>query len=109
MTLYEDDALLVDEAGLTVKSYGRPGSQRAFSFEEIQGAELIDLEFGTGKYRLVGISPGRLRTFFHWDRARASKPVAISLNIGKRLRRAISPRDPHRVLEIIEAKLTAGR
>jgi len=105
MTLYEDDAVVVDEAGLTVKNYGRPGSRRTIGFDTIRSAELIDLEFGTGKYRLVGISPGRPGTFFHWDRARASKPVAISLDVGKRLRRAVSPDNPQRVLELVEANL----
>ena len=81
------------------------GSRRTIPFATIRSAELIDLKFGTGKYRLVGISPGRLRTFFHWDSSRASKPVAISLDTGARLRRAISPEDPERVLELIEASL----
>lgn len=106
MTRYEDTTVVLDDAGVTIKNYGRPGSTRTIDYSDIRRAELIDLGFGTGRYRLVGISPGRLRTFFHWDLERAHKPVAISLDTGRWLRRAITPDDPERVLAILEAAMT---
>ena len=106
MGLYEDATVLVDERGITVKNNGRPGKSRMIEYGEIREAQLIDLRFGTGKYRLVGISPGRPRTFFHWDRDRTHKPVGISLDTGRWLRRAITPEDPGTVIELIEERIS---
>ena len=106
MKLYEDAVVAVDEAGLTIKSNGRPGKERFVAFADIRDANLIDLRLGTGRYRLVGISPGRLRTFFHWDPNRHHKSHGISLDTGGWLRRAITPDEPQTVLEIVHGAIS---
>lgn len=105
MKLYEDSVVSLDDAGVTIKSYRRPGDPRTVAYGDVRTAELMDLRFGTGRYRLVGISPGRLRHFFHWDNGRRKKRTAISLDTGSFLKRAITPDDPATVLSIIEGRM----
>jgi hypothetical protein len=101
MTRYEDDVVRVDEGGVTIKHSTVPGRTRTIGFDDIRDAQLIDLKAGTGRYRLVGISPGRPRTFFYWDRNRRSKGQAVVLDTGRWLKRAITPHDPDAVLRLI--------
>jgi len=107
VTRYEDDAVALNDHGIAIENNGRPRKERRIEYTEIRDAQLVELGFGTGKYRLVGISPGRPRTFFHCKRGRSHDRVAISLDTGRRLHRAISPDDPEQVLAIIEAELAA--
>jgi hypothetical protein len=92
----------VDERGVTIKNGLRPGAESLIPFAKIRSARLMDLRVGTGRYRLVGISPGRPFHFFHWDRDRAAKRVAISLDTGRWIKRAITPDDAAAVFGIIE-------
>ena len=98
MTTYDDDAVTLDETGIIVKNYYLPGRPRTIRYDEIVHAEIIDLGFGTGRHQLVGIGPLRPRLFFHWDRKRSTKSRGLSLDLGRRLRLAITPDDPERVL-----------
>ena len=109
MAEYEDDTIGLDERGLTIKSYMWPGRSKFIAYENIRSAQLIELRPGGGRWRLVGISPGRLRTFFHWDRNRAGKSSGINLDVGRWLRRAITPERPEEVLPILSGKIGAAR
>lgn len=93
-----DDAVTLDETGITVKNYFLPGRPRTIRYDDIIRAEIIQLGFGTGRHQLVGIGPLRPRLFFHWDRKRATKSQGLSLDLGRRLRLAITPDEPDRVL-----------
>jgi len=108
MTRYEDSVVVVDETGVTIKNGRRPGAATRIPFAEIRRARLMDLRVGTGRYRLVGISPGRPFHFFHWDRHRATKRLAVSLDTGRWIKRAITPDDAPAVLEIIESSINQG-
>ena len=61
--------------------------------------------FWTGRHRLVGISFGRPRNWFHWDRNRNRKSTAISLDVGGWIRPTIVPDDPEAVEEILRAQV----
>lgn len=98
---YDDGAIALDEAGLTVRDYFLPGRPRHIPFAAIVDAELIPLGFWTGRHQLMGIGPFRPRSFFPWDRKRATRSSGVSLDLGKRLRVVITPDDPDRVLELI--------
>jgi len=98
MAIHDDDAVTLDEGGITVKNYYLPGRPRTIRYDDIVHAEIIDLGFGTGRHQLAGIGPFRPRLFFHWDRRRSTKSHGISLDLGRRLRVAITPDQPDRVL-----------
>lgn len=103
MTTYDDDAVFLDDTGITVKNYYLPGRPRTIRYDTIVRADMVELGFGTGRHQLVGIGPLRPRLFFHWDRNRSSKSHALSLHLGRWLRLAITPDEPDRVLAHIRS------
>lgn len=105
MTGYQDDVISIDNTGITVDSYYLPGRPRHVRFGDIARAELIPLGFFTGRHQLVGIGPLRPRLFFHWDRRRATKPLAIEIDRGTPLRLCITPSDPEKALQIIQSRI----
>ncbi|MFT4864884.1 MAG: hypothetical protein ACI9N0_000345 [Ilumatobacter sp.] len=104
MATYDDDAVTLDERGVTVKNYYLPGRPRTIRYDDIDHAEIIQLGFGTGRHQLVGIGPLRPRLFFHWDRKRSTKSHGLSLDLGRRIQLAITPDDPDRVLAHIHSR-----
>ncbi len=105
MNLYDDPVVALDEGGITIKNYGRPGKQRQIRYSELSDVRLISLGIGTGRWRLLGISPGRPFHFFHWDPNRASKSHSLSLDLGRIRKTAITPEDPERVLMLISDRI----
>ena len=103
MATYDDDVVTLDETGITVKNYYLPGRPRTIRYDDIVHAEIIQLGFGTGRHQLVGIGPLRPTLFFHWDRKRSTKSHGISLDLGRRLRLAITPDEPDRVLAYVRS------
>lgn len=109
MTLYDDDAISIDETGITIKTYYLPRRPRQFRFDEICRAELIPIGFFTGRHQLVGIGPFRPRLFFAWDRNRSSKSHTLVLDRQKMLHAAITPSDPEQALGIIRGRIEPFR
>lgn len=109
MIMYEDDAVVLDDSGVTIKHYHRPGRPRHISYADVMSAELISLGFATGRYQLIGFSPGRPRHFFHWDHKRSTKRRGVSLDIGRWRRLAITPDDPDVVIGFIQDRSGATR
>ena len=105
MAAYEDETVSLGDTGITIKHYFWPGRRRHIAYGDVVGAESISLRFGTGRYRLVGFSPGRPRHFFHWDRNRSAKSRGVSLDLGRWRRLAITPDDPDRVLALIRNRI----
>lgn len=101
MATYDDEVVTLDDIGITVKNYYLPGRPRRIRYDDVVGVESIQLGFGTGRHQLVGIGPLRPRTFFHWDRKRSAESRALSLDLGRWLRVAITPDEPDEVLAII--------
>lgn len=105
MTPYEDETILLDEDGVTIKNYRRPGDAKRIAYGSIQGFEAFEMGLWTGRYRLVGMSLGRPRNWFHWDRSRGNKRTAISLDVGKWIRPTIVPGDPNAIAQILREAL----
>jgi hypothetical protein len=105
LATYDDGAVSLDDSGITIKHYHLPGRTRNIPYDDIVRAEPIALRFGTGRYRLVGFSPGRPRHFFHWDGERSAKTRGVSLDVGRWRRLAITPDDPDAVLDHIRSKI----
>lgn len=101
MPRYEDGALLLDEDGVTIKSYRRPGGAKHIPYSSIRKFEVFEMGFWTGRHRLVGISLGRPRDWFHWDRDREARSTAISLDVGRWIRPTVVPEDPDAVEKIL--------
>jgi hypothetical protein len=108
MNHYEDAVIRLDESGVTVKSRARPERPRHIPYTQIIAAETVELKIGTGRFRLIGISPGRPRDWFHWDRSRSDKTTGIRLDLGRFFRIVITPDDPQAVLEAIRTRMTQG-
>lgn len=108
MQSYDDDAVTLDEIGITVKNYYLPGRPRLIRYDDIVAVELISLGFGNGRRQLVGVGPLRPRTFFHWDRKRSGTARALSLDLGRWLRVAITPEEPEEVFAIVSESLLPG-
>lgn len=103
MVSYEDTSVVIDENGLVIKAYRWPGDSRQVAFNDIQDIEVFEMGPLTGRYRLVGISPGRLHNWFHWDRKRRDKTTAIGLNVGGFIRPTIVPDEPTTVADLLRA------
>ncbi len=107
MPRYDDEVVTLDESGITVKNHYLPGRPRHIRYDEIVDVELIALGFATGRHQLVGIGPLRPRLFFHWDRKRSRKSHGLSVDVGNRLRLAITPDDPDQVLALLAGRTSA--
>ena len=105
MSDYEDDTIVVDDDGLTIRSYGRPGHVKRIEFSAIRGFETFPMGFWSGRHRLVGMPLGRPRNWFHWDRHRRGKQVAIGLDVGGWIRPTIAPADPETVEQLLRRAL----
>jgi hypothetical protein len=103
MADYEDDSIVVDEQGIRIKSYRRPGDSKFVPFGDIGEYEVFEMGFWTGRHQLVGLSPGRPRNWFHWDRKRRDKTTAIGLEVGGWIRPTIVPDDATSVAELLRA------
>ncbi len=101
MTHYEDEVVVLDEYGVIIKSYRRPGDVKRIEYSSIRGIDVFEMGFWSGRFRLVGISFGRPRAWFHWDNKRRGKGTAISLDVGKWIHPTIVPEDPNAAEEIL--------
>lgn len=105
MTNYDDDAVCLDEQGLTIKNYLYRRRPRFIAYDTIRSAVLIDIGTWSGRHRLVGVGFRRPRHFFHWDANRSTKTAAIELDTGRRIKIVITPEDPGRVLSVLEQQI----
>ena len=105
MKLYDDDVVSLDDEGITIKHYTNRRRLRHIPYSAVEQLDRIDLRLWTGKYRLVGISPGRPFHFFPWDPHRASKTEALAIDLGRRMRIAISPDNTDAVQQLIEERI----
>ncbi len=106
MARYEDEAIALDDDAVTIKSYRRPGDAKHIEYASIRNIEVFEMGFWTGRHRVVGMSLGRPRNWFHWDRDRGNKRTAISLDVGGWTRPTIVPDDPKAVEEILRGAVS---
>lgn len=102
MSYYEDDVLVLDPEGITIKDYWYPGNKRTIAYSSIRDVSSIELGLLTGRHRLVGLGFRRPRHFFHWDRQRSSKSQAISLDLGGFFHVVVTPDDHNAALAVID-------
>ena len=108
LNTYEDDTVEIDGNNVTIKRYFIRGRSKVIPLSSIRGVETFDMGPLTGRWRIIGLGPGRPRSWFAWDRKRRTKSVAISLDVGRWIRPAFSPSDPAAVAQILEEARAAG-
>jgi hypothetical protein len=94
MARYEDDVIALDEVAATIKNYRKPGDAKRIEYSSIRNVERFEMGFWSGRFRLVGMSFGRPRNWFAWDRNHNDKRIAISFDVGKWIRPTVVPEDP---------------
>ena len=105
MISYEDETIELDNEGVRIKNYRGPGDSKYVPYNRIQDFEVFEVGFWTGRHRLVGIPMGRPHNWFHWNRKRSNKNIAIGLETGRWIRPTIVPDDALAVQEILQAKI----
>ena len=100
--MYEDDTVRVDSEGVGIKDYYRTGKAKHIGLDRIRSVETFTMGYLSGKWRVIGLGPAKLRNWFAWDTSRGSKSTAISLDLGKWIRPTFAPDDPEAVAAIIE-------
>jgi hypothetical protein len=101
MTHYEDTSIALDENGVTIKNYRKPGDTKRIAYQAIRSFEHFEMGFWSGRHRLIGIGFGRPRNWFQWDRDRKTKRTAISIDVGKRIFPTATPDHPDAVETIL--------
>ena len=104
--LYDDGGLLLDEDGVTIRRYYFPwaGSKR-IPYRQLRHAEARPMGALTGRARIWGTTVPR-----YWlplDLGRPRKQTLVVLDIGRRVRPAISPDDPDQVLDLLRERMAA--
>jgi hypothetical protein len=98
---YEDEVILLDDDAVTIKTYRKPGDARRIEYGSIRNVESFEMGLWSGRYRLVGMSFGRPRNWFAWDKRRNDKRIAIGLDVGKWIRPTFVPEDPDTAEEVL--------
>lgn len=104
--LYEDGGLILDEEGVTIRRYYFPwaGAKR-ISYRQLRHVEAHPMGALTGRGRIWGTTTAR-----YWlplDLERPRKQTLLVLDIGRRVRPAVSPDDPDQVLELLRERMAA--
>lgn len=94
MTIYQDDTVTVTEDGLTLRSYRWRGDKRTIPADSIRDVERFDMGLWSGRYRLVGISFGRPRSWFAFGKSTTNRTTALSIDDGSVIKPTFVPDDP---------------
>jgi hypothetical protein len=88
---------------VVIRGYYLPlGTPKVIPYAQIRSVATVEMGAFTGKGRLWGTSSPRY--WAHLDLRRPWKQTALVLDVGHRVRPFITPSDPGRVREIIEAR-----
>ncbi|MBW0016256.1 MAG: hypothetical protein JO236_01725 [Mycobacterium sp.] len=102
--LYEDDGLVFDEDGITIRRYYFPfASSKRIAYNKIQCIKAKPMSWATGKGRLWGTANPR-----HWlplDMRRSRKRTLLILHVGRWIRPCITPEDPDRVIKVLRDRV----
>ena len=102
MTTYEDTVVAIDETTLTIKSYRFTDDEYRIPLSTITRFDHFEMGFWSGRYRVVGIGFGRLRSWFARGRSATNRVSAISLDVGRLVRPTFVPDDPDAVVRVLE-------
>ena len=102
--LYEDDGVVLDETGLTLRRYYFPlATSKRIPYADIRGIDVRDMSRLTGQWRLWGTSNPR-----YWlplDLHRPGKRTLVVLDLGRSVQPAFSPDDPDRFLALLRERI----
>jgi hypothetical protein len=102
--LYSDDSMLIDESGITIHRYYFPlASGKRISYSEIRRVDVEQMNWVNGKGRVWGTADPRGWLPLDWRRHRKEKLLVFDL--GRRVRPAVSPDDPRRVMSVLRDRL----
>jgi hypothetical protein len=101
--LYEDDRIVCDDDGITVRQYFFPYGDKRIHWTDIKGVtELAMKGWDSGKYRFWG--SGDFRHWFNFDPKRPKKDVAFVVDKGQFVRAVLTPDDPARFRDVLAEK-----
>ena len=106
--LYDDDTVQLDDDGLSIKNSRARGASRRIEYGAIRRVETFEMGFWSGRHRVAGISPGRPRNWFAWERGRSAKQVAVALDVGTWVRPTFTPDDPGAVIAILDERVATS-
>lgn len=102
--LYEDDGLLLDDGGITIRRYYFPlGGSKRIAYPEIRHVKTEPMTWMSGKGRIWGASDPRY--WFPLDTRRGTKKTLLVLDLGRRVKPCITPDDPDRVVELLRGRV----
>ena len=102
--LYDDGNLLLDESGVTVRRYYFPwAAPKRISYSQIRGVESRAIGWLTGRGRIWGSAHPRYWLPLDWGRTR--KHTLLILDVGRRVRPAVTPDDPELVADLIRTRI----
>ena len=101
--LYDDGGISCDGSGLTIRHYYLWGSKR-IPYASMRSVKKRPLTAVRGKWRIWG--SGDFVHWYHLDRRRPHKEVALEIDAGGRVRPTITPDDPETVAHILSEHLT---
>jgi len=97
---YDDGLIACTGDELIIRRYTALLRPRRISYAEIRTVTKRRLR-SLQKWRIWG--SGDLRHWFNFDGHRPSKEVALVLDVGKRVRPAITPDEPERVVAVLRS------
>jgi hypothetical protein len=100
--MYEDDTVRVDTEGVDIKNYYGTGKVKHIGFDRIRSVGTFTMGYLSGRWRVIGLGPAKLRNWFAWDTGRGTKSTAVFLDLGKWIRPTFAPDDPEAVVAIID-------
>jgi hypothetical protein len=96
--LYDDGRIGCDDDGVIIGWYYLWGRKK-IRYSAIHAVDKRPLRYIRGRWRLWG--SGDFTYWYNLDGDRPNKSVEVVLDIGKRVRPVITPRDPDAVVAII--------
>ncbi|MEU8687360.1 hypothetical protein [Streptomyces sp. NPDC048665] len=100
--MYDDGLLACTDSELIIRRYYFPwGSAKRIPYSQIRGVQWIPLDLRTGSWRLWG--SGDFVHYFNLDTSRPRKRVALIVDLGRRVKPVITPDEPERLVEVLNA------
>jgi hypothetical protein len=101
--LYRDRWVICTDTHVVIRWYYFPlGTSKAIGYADIKSVSSVEMGALTGGWRLWGTSSPRY--WAHLDLHRPRKTTALVLDLGRRVRPFITPANPKRVRDLIEAR-----
>jgi hypothetical protein len=102
--LYEDDGLVLDEDGITIRRYYfLLTAPKRVAYNKIRGVRAKPMSWASRKRRFLGAADPRYR--LPRDMHRASKQTLLILELGRWVKPCITPEDPARVIALLRDRV----